>query len=85
MRRAMFSCDDLRAELSHILDDDVSPDLRERIRHHLSECRLCTVLVDSTRKTITILTDSGSFDLPDTLSDRLTAMIMEKVRDDGKK
>lgn len=81
----MFSCDDLRAELSHILEDDVSPDLREKIHHHLSECRLCTVLVDSTRKTITILTDTGSFELPDTLSDRLTAMIMEKVRDDAKK
>ena len=81
----MFSCDDLRAELSHILEDDVAPDLREKIEHHLSECRLCTVLVDSTRKTITILTDTGSFELPDTLSDRLTAMIMERVRDDEKK
>jgi hypothetical protein len=81
----MFSCDDLRAELSHILEDDVSPDLRDRIQHHLSECRLCTVLVDSTRKTITILTDTGSFELPDTLSDRLTAMIMERVRGEKEK
>ena len=80
----MFSCDDLRAELTHILDDDVAPDMREKIRHHLSECRLCTVLVDSTKKTITILTDTGSFELPDTLSDRLTAMIMDKVREDAK-
>ena len=80
----MFSCDDLRAELSHVLDDDVAPDVREKIRRHLSECRACTVLVDSTRKTITILTDAGSFELPDTLSDRLTAMIMEKVREDAK-
>jgi hypothetical protein len=81
----MFSCDELRAELSHILEDDVSPDLRRKIEHHLSECRLCTVLLDSTRKTITILTDTGSFELPDTLSDRLTAMIMERVRADEKK
>jgi hypothetical protein len=80
----MFTCDDLRAELSQILDDDVAPDVREKIRHHLAECRLCTVLVDSTRKTITILTDTGSFELPDTLSDRLTAMIMEKVRENAK-
>ena len=85
MTRAMFSCEDLRAELTHILDDDVAPELREKIRHHLSECRLCTVLVDSTRKTITILTDTGSFELPDTLSDRLTAMIMEKVQEETKK
>jgi len=81
----MFSCDDLRAELSHILDDDVPPDLREKIQHHLAECRLCTVLLDSTRKTITILTDTGSFELPDNLSDRLTSMIMDKVREEPKK
>ena len=81
----MFSCDDLRAELSHILDDDVAPDLRERIRHHLAECRMCTVLVDSTRKTITILTEAGSFELPERLSDRLTATIMNRVREETKK
>jgi anti-sigma factor RsiW len=81
----MFSCDDLRAEISHVLDEEVAAEVREKIRRHLSECRACTILVDSTRKTITILTDAGSFELPDTLSDRLTAMIMDRVREDAKK
>ena len=80
----MFSCDDLRSELSHLLDDEVPPEVRRKIEHHLAECRACTVLVDSTRKTVTILTDAGSFELPDTLSDRLTAMIMDKVRGEPK-
>lgn len=77
----MYSCDDLRAELSNLLDDDVAPDVRAQIERHLSECRVCTVLLDSTRKTLRILTDTGSFDLPTSLSDRLTDLIMKKVRE----
>lgn len=80
----MYSCDDLRAELSNLLDDDVAPEVRAQIEHHLSECRACTVLVDSTRKTLRILTDTGSYELPASLSDRLTDLIMRKVREDPK-
>ncbi len=43
----------------------------------------CQVLVDSTRKTLTIVTEAGRFELPTGLSDRLTATIMEKVRGGG--
>lgn len=76
----MYSCDDLRHELSNLLDDDTAPGVREQIEHHLAECRTCKVLIDSTRKTITIVTDAGTFELPTELSERLTARIMEKAR-----
>lgn len=78
----MYSCEDLRAELSNLLDEDVAPAARAEIERHLAECKACTVLVDSTRKTLTILTDSGSFELPSALTDRLTAFIMERVREE---
>ena len=38
-------------------------------------------MYDSTRKTLRIVTDSGSFDLPETLSEPLVASVMAKVRD----
>ena len=79
----MYSCEDLRAELSNLLDEDTAPGVREQIERHLSECRACTVLVDSTRKTLTIVTDAGTFELPASLSDRLTALIMDRVRGDS--
>lgn len=79
----MYSCDDLRTELSNLLDDDTGPGVREEIERHLAECRTCQVLVDSTRKTLTIVTDAGRFELPAGVSDRLTALIMDKVRRGG--
>ena len=79
----MYSCDDLRTELSNLLDDDTAPGVREQIERHLAECRTCQVLVDSTRKTLTIVTDAGRLELPAGVSDRLTALIMEKVRGGG--
>jgi len=78
----MYSCDDLRSELSNLLDDDTSSAVREQIERHLSQCQACTVLVDSTRKTLTIVTDTATFELPVSLSDRLTDLIMTRVRQD---
>lgn len=80
----MYSCEDLRAELSNLLDEDATPAVRAEIERHLAECKACTVLVDSTRKTLAIVTDSGTFELPSTLSDRLTALIMDRVREEKK-
>jgi len=79
----LYSCDDLRTELSNLLDDDTEPGDRAEIERHLAECRTCQVLVDSTRKTLTIVTDAGRFELPVGVSDRLTALIMARVRGDG--
>jgi len=81
----MFTCDDLRAELSNLLDADTAPSVRDEIERHLSECRACTVLVDSTRKTLRIVTDAGSYELPASLSERLTSRIMDRIRSDERK
>ena len=53
----MFNCEDVRAALSNYMDDEVSPDLRRELEHHLSECRTCRVLYDTTRKTLHIVTN----------------------------
>ncbi len=72
----MVSCDDVRAELSNLLDDEVPTEVRAALAHHLAECRTCQVLYDSTRKTIRIVTDAGAWELPPEVSDRLTARIL---------
>lgn len=72
----MVSCDDVRAELSNLLDDEVPPEVRAALARHLAECRTCQVLYDSTRKTIRIVTDAGAWELPAEVSDRLTARIL---------
>ena len=76
----MFSCDDLRAALSDYLDSDLPDEIRRRLEHHLAECQTCQVLYDSTRKTLRIVTDSASFDLPAAASERFIRKTMERLR-----
>lgn len=76
----MFSCEDLRTALSDYLDGDLPPDVRGHLERHLHECRSCYVLYDSTRKTLRIVTDSGSFDLPETASERFIRRTMERLK-----
>lgn len=71
----MLSCQDLLTELGNYLDDEVSAAIRQQLEEHLSHCRVCTVLVDSTRKTLKIVTESSSFELPAGLSGRIMAKI----------
>ena len=72
----MFSCEDVRAALGDYIDGDVSPDIRRELERHLAECRTCQVLYDTTRKTLRIVTDIGSFEVPEAVSERLINRIM---------
>ena len=72
----MFSCEDVRAALGDYIDGDVSPDIRRELERHLAECRTCQVLYDTTRKTLRIVTDVGSFEVPEAVSERLINRIM---------
>lgn len=76
----MISCDSFLAELGNLLDNQVSPEARQHLEWHLAHCRHCEVLYDSTRKTITIVTESNSFDLPESVSERIVDRIMTKIR-----
>jgi len=75
----MISCDQVLAELSMFLDDEAAVSLRRDLETHLAECRTCRVLYDSTLKTLRIVIDSRSFDLPEGISERMIASIMKKV------
>jgi predicted anti-sigma-YlaC factor YlaD len=77
----VFSCEALRAQLSNLLDGEVPDHVRAEIDRHLAECRTCRVIVDSARKTVTIVTESGSFDLDSVLSERLTGLVMAAIRE----
>jgi anti-sigma factor RsiW len=76
----VFSCDDLRAALSDYLDSELPADIRQHLERHLSECQTCQVLYDSTRKTLRIVTNSTSFDLPEVVSERFIRRTIERLR-----
>ena len=76
----MISCQDFITELGNLLDDDVAIEVREQLQAHLSHCATCQVLYDSTRKTLRIVTESGSFEYPDPIAEPLVNKIMDRIR-----
>jgi anti-sigma factor RsiW len=72
----MMTCKDLLVELSDYLDDHIDAAARQDLERHLAHCATCKVLVDSTRKTIRIVTESRSFELPA----GVPARILEQLR-----
>ena len=76
----MLSCNDVLAELSNYLDDQVTAEVKATIEQHLAQCRTCTALYDSTRKTLVFVTDSGSFELSAPASTEIVDRIMARVR-----
>ena len=76
----MISCADFMAEIGNYLDGDVAEELRHQLEHHLSQCQTCTILVDSSRKTLKIVTDTGSFDLPEAAFSPIASRIMARIR-----
>jgi predicted anti-sigma-YlaC factor YlaD len=78
----VITCEEFLAEFGDYLEDQALPEVRKELELHLSQCRACQVLYDSTRKTIRIVTDSSSFDLPRSVSDPIIGRVMEKLRSD---
>ncbi len=76
----MISCDEFFAEFGDYLENRVPLEVRQQLELHLAECRACYVLYDSTLKTLKIVTDSSSFELPESVSEPIVERIMAKLR-----
>ena len=77
----MFSCEALRQALSDLLDGEVDPSVRREVEIHLQDCAACRILYDSARKTLAVVSNVGTFDLPAPVSERLVRRILETVLD----
>jgi hypothetical protein len=78
----MITCEEFFAEFADYLENQVSPEVREELELHLSQCRACHVLYDSTRKTVKIVSESDSFELPQNVFDPIIDRVMAKLRTD---
>ena len=76
----MLSCAEFLAEFGDYLENMAEPGLKARLEEHLHECKTCCVIVDTTRKTVQIVTDSDCFDLPDALGESIVTEVMGRVR-----
>ena len=78
----MISCNEVLAELSDYLDDDLTPEFRKALEAHLSHCRTCEVIYDSMNKSLRLVTESSSFELPEGITQGVMAKIRAKLRSD---
>ena len=76
----MITCDEFFAEFGDYLENRVSPEVRNELELHLSQCRACHVLYDSTCQTVKIVTESGSFDLPQNVTESIIGEVMARLR-----
>ena len=77
----MFSCADFLAEFGDYLEGCAKPEIKSCIEEHLRECRTCQVIVDSTSKTIRIVTETDSFLLPADDVEPIVQNVMSRVRE----
>ena len=77
----MLNCREVLRELESYLDDSAAVEVKKDLEEHLGHCRHCQVVMDSTRHTLKIIADCKTFELPESLSDK----IMAGVRAAGKK
>ena len=76
----MFSCADFLSEFGDYLDGCASPELKACIEEHLRECKSCQVIIDSTAKTISIVTESDTFTLPPDQIEPIVQDVMSRIR-----
>ena len=79
----MITCEEFFAEFADYLENHVSPEVRQELELHLSQCRVCHVLYDSSRKTVRMVSESNSFDLPQDVVDPIIDRVMAKLRTKG--
>jgi predicted anti-sigma-YlaC factor YlaD len=76
----VISCDEFMTSFGDYLEGDIAAEVRRELDSHLRHCRTCQVIYDSSRKTLQILTESGSFDLPEAAAEPIREKIMARIR-----
>ena len=76
----MINCADFMAEIGNYLEGDVAAEIRGQIESHLAHCQTCQIVYDSARKTVKVLTECGSFDLPEAASRPIAEKVMASIR-----
>lgn len=69
-------CREVWKEITNYLEGDLSPDMRERVVHHLDECRHCKAVYDGSQNVVRLLGSKGVLELPTGFSQRLYDRIL---------
>jgi predicted anti-sigma-YlaC factor YlaD len=73
-----MDCKGVLANLSCYIDGEGAAELRTALEEHISRCRRCRVVFDTTGRMLKIVTDAEPFEVPLAVSARLYTRL-EKV------
>ncbi|MFN8456461.1 MAG: zf-HC2 domain-containing protein [Anaerolineae bacterium] len=68
-------CHDFFNQLSDYIDGELAASLCLELEHHLADCPNCRIVVDTTRKTVSLYRHYGQAELPEGVSERLWLVI----------
>lgn len=74
-----ISCVEVWREISAYLDNDLSPELRERLEYHFKRCKHCLAVMEGTRNVVRLIGDDEAFDLPTGFSERLFSNLEQRI------
>jgi hypothetical protein len=66
-----ISCVEVWREISNYLEEEISPEMRERMEAHFKVCSHCIAVLDGTRNVVALVGDGKLFQMPDGFSKRL--------------
>jgi hypothetical protein len=66
-----ISCLEVWREVSNYLENEVDPELRQRMEAHFKVCNHCYAIMEGTRNTVKLVADGVEFELPSGFSSRL--------------
>jgi anti-sigma factor RsiW len=80
--KKIVHCKDVFENLSCYIDGDGSVELREALERHIAHCRRCSVVADTTKRTLRIVVDVKPFEVPLGVSARLYARLEKILSED---
>ena len=75
-RQLEMGCQEVWQELVNYTEGDLTPEMRDRIEHHLQRCSHCRAVYDGSRNIVQLLGDERLFDLPHGFSQRLHSRLL---------
>ncbi len=79
-----MTCTDFLSQLTDYFDGHISAELLEEVRAHTASCSHCEVVLDTTRKTISVYKDHEVYEISTEFRERLHAAIMAKCAQKSK-
>jgi hypothetical protein len=75
----LVTCDKFLDELSEFLEENVQGGLRQELEDHVAHCPNCWVMLDTTKKTLSMYKGLELEPLSESLKSRLMAAVEKKM------